>query len=83
MVTRLDTIGPAWTSSPIEKSNEGTWIGRVKTPDRGFKAYMVELVYDGGGKYPLKATTDIEIVPDQLPYQDEKMKPYLGKRPQR
>ncbi len=78
---RLDTIGAAWTSTPIAASPGGKWIGRVEKPAQGFTAYMVEFVFDSGGKYPLKATTDIKIIPDLLPYQGEKMMPYLGKRP--
>ena len=42
---------------------------------------MIEFVFDSGGKYPLKATTDITVIPDLLPYKGEKMMPYLGKRP--
>ncbi len=78
---RLDTIGPVWTSSPITASDQGVWIGKVQSPEQGFTAYMVEFVFDSGGKYPLKVTTDIKVVPDRLPYQGEKMMPYLGKRP--
>ena len=78
---RLDTIGAAWTSTSIETNAQGKWIGRVAKPTKGFTAFMVEFVFDSGGKYPLKATTDIKIIPDLLPYKGEQMKPYLGKRP--
>lgn len=78
---RLDTIGAAWTSSAIEQNGQGKWVGTVDKPTKGFTAFMVEFVFDSGGKYPLKATTDIKVIPDLLPYKGEPMKPYLGKRP--
>ena len=78
---RLDTIGPAWTSSPLPSDEKGVWTGKVEKPEKGFTAFMVELVFDSDGEYPLKVTTDIEIVPDVLPYAGERMMPYLGARP--
>ncbi len=78
---RLDTIGAAWTSTPITANADGKWIGKVEQPQKGFTAFMVEFVFDSGGKYPLKATTDIKVIPDLLPFKGEKMMPYLGKRP--
>lgn len=78
---RLDTIGAAWTSTPIAAGGQGKWVGKVEQPAEGFTAFMIEFVFDSGGKYPLKATTDIKVIPDLLPFQGEKMMPYLGKRP--
>ena len=78
---RLDTIGAAWSSVPITAGTDGKWIGHVKEPNAGFTAFMLEFVFDSGGKYPIKATTDIKVVPDRLPFKGAEMKPYLGRRP--
>lgn len=78
---RLDTIGAAWTSRPIAANGQGKWVGKVEEPEAGFTAFMVEFVFDSGGKYPIKATTDIKVIPDLLPFQGDQMMPYLGKRP--
>ena len=78
---RLDTIGAAWTKSPLASGQKGVWVGKVERPENGFTAFMVELVFDSGGQYPLKVTTDIKIIPDVLPYAGEQMMPYLGARP--
>ena len=65
---RLDTIGAAWRSSPLAESEPGVYLARATAPSEGFAAFMVELVYDSGGPYPFKFTTDVSVLPDVLPY---------------
>ncbi len=65
---RVDTIGKAYTSTPLKAERDGSYIGRVSKPATGFTAFFVELVYDSGGKYPFKFTTDVSVVPDRLPF---------------
>ncbi|MFN7946284.1 MAG: PhoPQ-activated pathogenicity-related family protein [Blastocatellia bacterium] len=65
---RVDTIGKAYTSTPLKPEKDGTYIGRVSKPAAGYTAFFVELVYDSGGKYPFKFTTEVSVVPDVLPY---------------
>ncbi len=76
---RLDTIGKAWTSTPIE-ADDALYVGNVAEPDKGFTAFFVELVYDSGGTYPFKFTTDVSIVPDVLPFEGVEMEAQLGPR---
>jgi PhoPQ-activated pathogenicity-related protein len=63
---RLDVIGPAYSSSPLKEERPGVYVGRVRKPASGFTAFFVELVYDSGGKYPFKFTTEVSVVPDVL-----------------
>jgi PhoPQ-activated pathogenicity-related protein len=65
---RVDTIGNAYTSTRLNESKPGVYIGQVSKPPRGFTAFFVELVYDSGGKYPFKFTTEVSVVPDVLPF---------------
>ena len=66
---RVDTIGKAWTSTPAAGGEKaGTYVGRVPKPAKGFTAFFLELVYPSGGRYPLKLTTEVSVVPDILPY---------------
>ena len=65
---RVDTIGKAYTSSPLKEDKPGAYVGRVAKPAKGFTAFFVELVYDSGGKYPFKFTTEVSVVPDVLPF---------------
>jgi PhoPQ-activated pathogenicity-related protein len=65
---RVDTIGKAYTSTPLKAEKSGQYVGRVNKPASGFTAFFVELVYDSGGKYPFKFTTEVSVVPDVLPF---------------
>jgi PhoPQ-activated pathogenicity-related protein len=68
---RLDTIGSAYKSTPLKEERPGVYVGRVEKPAQGFTAFFVELVYDSGGKYPFKFTTEVSVVPDILPFKFE------------
>jgi PhoPQ-activated pathogenicity-related protein len=76
---RLDTIGAAWTRTPLAPHHPGTWVASAAPPRDGFIAYFVELVFDLGGSAPLKATTDVVVLPDVLPFSIEEHEgPWLG-----
>jgi len=64
----MDTIGKAYTSTPLKPEKDGTYLGRVSKPAAGYTAFFIELIYDSGGKYPFKFTTEVSVVPDVLPY---------------
>jgi len=68
---RLDTIGSAYKSTPLKEEKPGVYVARVPKPPQGFTAFFVELVYDSGGKYPFKFTTEVSVVPDILPFKFE------------
>jgi PhoPQ-activated pathogenicity-related protein len=68
---RVDTIGNAYTSTTLAAEKDGTYIGRVPKPEKGFTAFFVELTYAGPGKYPFKFTTEVSVVPDILPFKWE------------
>ena len=68
---RLDVIGKAYASSPLTAEKNGSYVGRVAKPEKGFTAFFVEMVYDSGGKYPFKFTTEVSVVPDVLPFKFE------------
>ena len=72
---RVDTIGKAFTSTPLTAQPDGTFVGNVPKPASGYTAYFVELVYPSGGKYPLKFTTEVSVKPDVLPYRWEDARP--------
>ena len=68
---RVDTIGKTFTSTPLTRQPDGTFVGDVPKPTTGYTAYFVELTYPGGGKYPLKFTTEVSVKPDVLPFRWE------------
>ncbi len=65
---RLDIIGKAWTSRPLEPGRNGRYTGRVAKPEKGWAAFFVEMIWENGTKYPFKFTTEVSIVPDNLPH---------------
>ncbi len=65
---RLDVIGKAYTSTPLKETRPGVYSARVEKPSEGFTAFFVELVYESGGRYPFKFTTEVMVVPDVLPF---------------
>jgi len=64
---RLDSIGPAYKSTPLEPQKDGHYVGKAPRPASGWTAYFVEMTYPSGGKYPFKFTTGVRITPDSLP----------------
>jgi PhoPQ-activated pathogenicity-related protein len=66
---RLDQVGPAYRSAPLEPSGPNTWVARVDAPSSGWTAYFVEVTFPGFGKYPLKLTSGVRVVPDTLPFE--------------
>src|SRR5436190_953289 len=66
---RLDVIGPsAYTSTALTPSGPNTWVGRAAAPAKGWTAAFVELTFPSGGRYPLKFTTAVRVLPDKLPF---------------
>jgi PhoPQ-activated pathogenicity-related protein len=73
---RLDLIGKAYTSAPLTPEKNGSYVGRIAKPEKGYTAFFIEMVYDGfqtasGVKYPFKFTTEVSVVPDVLPFKFE------------
>jgi hypothetical protein len=40
----------------------------VPAPAAGWTAFYIEMDYPSGGRYPLKVTTAVRVLPDTLPY---------------
>lgn len=76
---RLETLGPKWTSSPLELSN-GECVANVPTPAQGWTAFMVELTYDGPGGHVLKLTTQVRVVPDRVDHRFEPKPPAASRK---
>ncbi len=81
---RVDSIGNAFTSTPLQPAADGTYVANVPKPASGFTAYFVEMTYPSGTKYPFKFTTEVYVKPDVLPYRWEDARPITapdGKAP--
>jgi len=68
---RVEEIGRVYSDSVLEETSDGVYVGRVETPEQGFRAFFVELSYDTGHAEPLRFTTSVHILPDVLPFADK------------
>ena len=64
---RLETLGPGWSSSPVE-SRDGVFTATVPRPADGWTAYLMELTFELGASAPLKLTTNVMVTPRTLPF---------------
>jgi len=67
---RLEAIGSAWTSSDLQDTGGGVYIGFVPPPAEGWAAFMVELTYDSSGELESDQvyTSGVRVTPDTLPF---------------
>ena len=75
---RVDTIGKAFTSTPLEPQADGTYLAKVAKPASGYTAYFVELLYPSGTPFPFKFTTEVSVIPDVLPYKWKDARPIIA-----
>jgi len=72
---RLESIGAAWTSSDLQATANGVYIGYVPPPTQGWIAFAVEVTFPGSTIIPTPLetdqvfTTDVRVTPDTLPYE--------------
>ncbi len=77
---RYDLVGKIWTSTSIELNESGHYEVHVDSPAKGWKAFFVELIFPGPGKYPFKQTTGVTVVPETLPFPKYTPNPPRGTR---
>lgn len=65
---RVDKIGRVWKSVDLTADADGSYMGKVDKPEKGYRAFLVELTYPHEGSPPLKFTTQVKVVPDVLPF---------------
>lgn len=65
---RVDTIGRSWTSTAVEPGEDGRWVGAVPAPERGWTGFYLEFEFPGPGEAPFQLSTEIKVVPEDLPF---------------
>ena len=71
---RLESIGAAWTSTVLQDTGNGVYVGYVAPPVQGWTAFTVELTFPGSTLIPTPLesdevfTTDVRITPAALPF---------------
>ena len=77
---RVEKVGRIYKSTPLAAEKKGEWIAKAPVVEKGYAAYFVELTYPTGGKYPLKVTTQVKVMPDTYPSEPYKPAKPMGTR---
>jgi PhoPQ-activated pathogenicity-related protein len=75
---RLETIKAAYRATPLTSQGNGRYVANIAAPPSGFTASFVELTYPSGGKYPIKVTTAVKVLPDTYPFPPPKARSASG-----
>ncbi|MAT15135.1 MAG: PhoPQ-activated pathogenicity [Planctomyces sp.] len=65
---RLEKLGAKYESTELQPNGDGKYIGKIKAPEKGWTAYFVEVTYDVGAPMPLKLTTQVNVLPNIVPF---------------
>jgi PhoPQ-activated pathogenicity-related protein len=67
---RVATIGRAYRSTELKADSDGSWVGHVAAPEKGWTAGFVEVSFSTDDGLPFKVSTAVRVLPDTLPYKD-------------
>lgn len=71
---RREEIGDVWMATTLSKDDTGAYLAGVETPETGFRAYMVQARFRIPGQaLPVTFTTEVQVLPDVLPFADKPM----------
>lgn len=68
---RVDTIGKAYKSTPLKPDSDGSYSATMEQPAEGWTAFFLEFTFDVGAPTPIRFTTPVRVVPDELPFEDK------------
>jgi len=74
---RLESIGAAWTDSPLSDQGGGVYVGFVPEPAQGWSAFFVDLDFGDG----MILSTEVVVTPQTLPFAGQACQP-IGPAPQ-
>jgi PhoPQ-activated pathogenicity-related protein len=75
---RLMTIKDAYKATVLTPAGNGRYVAKIAAPPAGYTSSFVELTFPSGGKYPLKVTTAVKVLPDTYPFPPPKMRSASG-----
>jgi len=65
---RLNVLGKAYQPTELKEQGSGTYVGKVSLPEKGWKSYLIELVFPGPDNTSFTFTTPVRIIPDVEPH---------------
>ena len=73
---RVDTIDRTWTSQNIPKTEDGKYAIHISEAEKGYKAGLLEIVFNPEADLPFTFTTGTVVTPNTFPFGD-----YMSKKP--
>ncbi|MDE0008052.1 MAG: PhoPQ-activated protein PqaA family protein [Gammaproteobacteria bacterium] len=68
---RVETLGRKYVASPVAESRMNVYRAPTRAPEKGWSATFMEFEWNVGAPTPFKLTTEVVVVPDQLPFADK------------
>ena len=65
---RVPVIGKVWQSSELSRTPDNQYAVHFSVPDNGYKAGLLEIVFDSGTEVPFTFTTGTVVTPDAYPF---------------
>lgn len=65
---RVDTIGRAYKPLELKESSPGVYQAPLAAPTAGFTASLVQCEFDIGAPVPLRLSTPVKVLPEELPH---------------
>jgi PhoPQ-activated pathogenicity-related protein len=70
---RVDTIGRAYQGRELAANGEGWYQARLEAPEDGWTASFIQCEFDIGAPVPLRLSTNVKVLPEQLPFADKEI----------
>ena len=65
---RVPVIGRVWKDSELSKTSNNQYAIHFPAPEKGYKAGMLEIVFDSGTEVPFTFTTGTVVTPNTYPF---------------
>ena len=65
---RVPVIGRVWKDSELSKTSNNQYAINFSIPEKGYKAGMLEIIFDSGTEVPFTFTTGTVVTPNTYPF---------------
>ena len=65
---RVPVIGRVWKDSELSQTSNNQYAIHFPAPEKGYKAGMLEIVFDSGTEVPFTFTTGTVVTPNTYPF---------------
>ena len=68
---RKYVVGEVWKKEEIQVKKDGKYSVQITRPDNGYKAALIEIIFDPQTEFPLTFSTGTLVTPDTYPFPPE------------